>query len=813
MSRSGNIWKGPDLVLRLECNGRIIHEGRVSELAFPIQIGRKSVCLWNVPPDEKSVSGVHAEIFVRRKRELMIRDLGSKNGIFVMGAKVQERHLADGVQVGMGQCRLFVEGFRDDSAGKKARYHRLEQLTGPGSPRFFDLKNATTIIGSGVSDGILCADLLVSKEHAKVECKSDDSCWISDLASRNGTSVNQVPLKTAERMLCNGDIVTIADIEFKFWDRSAPQADSLVRKVIVAVITVCVCAMSYFGFQWMCPSAKSMLATAQRYEMEGRFSLAKSILDKALTARGGDEYREEIKRKHDDIERWRTTLTSFEEAKKEFAKRRWVSVSPRLGALLDPSIDKWGWNTTTAHERKRQARMMYVAVQTFLEARRALAGDFPEEAIGHEREHLVRQCEAMSAVLANPEWTDSLPTGKLRVDMEAQLSAVKATVDDLDEVERRLADVKPPVQDSLPLAEAVALTDGFHGMVEAFSRISANAERREKEFEKEARAVKRKYVSSPIVRSQCDRFIPVLRKFVESREKLLANVDCIGRLDETNLQQAIPFPSDQQCSLHPAFGGIRRAMQEANRRICKTLMPETRDQVSRLKRWVDGDAKTPKCVERLFDEKTMDAVFACDTIAGPYCKSSRKVRSGMYDTVLGIEEFAEFLLQPEERNSDPESASDAPVPLVFSAMKCFRQSAAFARYLGTPDMQYVLSRCAIGAKGLKEMAENTIELDAKRKIVVDAWFNRESESRRERIVAMGAALLLDAEGALGADGVATLNRELGELRREVRTLESRLEGRPEEVDVIRPRIVSTGLPKLFGVNRHWDQEEKARRGR
>ena len=813
VSKVKKSWRGPDLILRLEHDGRVVHEGRVSELTFPLQIGRKSVCVWQVPVDERSVSGLHAELSIRKGKELVVRDLGSRNGIYIMGVRVTEKKLSPGMQVTIGQFRLSVDSFRDADDGTKLKYHRLEQVTGPGSPRFFDLKKPSTKIGSGSADGILCADLLVSKEHAEILRKPDDTCWIKDLGSKNGTRVNQVPVKSVERMLCNGDIITIADIEFKFQDRTVPPPDPILRKVIVAVITMSLCGMGYFAYQWVFPSAKTLIRKAQTYEIQGQFAWAKAVLDKAVTARGGDDYRDEINRKRDDLDRWVDTLTVWDGVCRDFGRRYWIPASKNLGYLLDSGIDRWGWNTTTAHELKKQARTMYSLIQMFLETRKALGGDLPDEAKDREIEYLVTQCQALETALKNPEWVESLPTGKLREDMEDQRDAVRAIVGDLLGIERQIKLIRAPTSNHMFLREVVSLTERFDEISSALGKIGESAMVRESRREAEAKSSGRRFVTSPIVLRRCDTFVPVLKKFSESRQMLIVNIGALVAFDEKKLKREIAYPSDQQCSIHPAFGEIRRAMEMANREICGGLWQTMRDQVGRLYRWGLDKGAVPECVQLLLSEDEMAKVLRCDTIDGVYCKADRTQRFGQYDRILGVEEFANYLMNITEDRSYPDSPGDAPSPSISDAIRFYRQSTAFIKYLEHPNIAYLLAFENGTENKLKALADKVVSLEEKRALLIDLWFNNEGETRRERIIAKGAALALDAGRQFGEDEGKAIKKELNGLRDELHAIKRKLDADPERVSEYRPEMLAIGIPRLMGINRYWEQERKVGGGK
>ena len=359
MSAVKSRMRGEDFLLRLELGKDTLYEGLVSELPIPFQIGRQDTCRWKVPQEERSVSGLHAEVMFKR-RALVVRDLGSRNGLYVMGARVTEQRLAPGVQVSLGECRLIAEKNRFARASRILPYHRLERMSGVQSGSFYNLTETVTVIGHDdkIEGGIPCAgDILVSKRHAEIQRKPDDTCWIRDLGSKNGTLVNGVPLKDTERLLRDGDRIAVADVEFRFWDRTVEHARGhLLVKICVALATAAICGSLYFAWQTIWPSAKSMLRRAQTFEVAGRFDDADKILESAGTARGGEYYKAEIDRKRAELKIWRHTLSVWKAAQDAIADRNWVLASKALGAILNGTTEHWGWNSTTAPREKLRAR-------------------------------------------------------------------------------------------------------------------------------------------------------------------------------------------------------------------------------------------------------------------------------------------------------------------------------------------------------------------------------------------------------------------------------------------------------------------------
>ena len=815
MSKDKKIWKGPDLALRLELEGRVLHEGRAAELKFPLQIGRKSVCVWNVPADERSVSGLHAELAVRKSKEIVIRDLGSRNGIFISGARVSEYPLTAGTQVSIGQCQLIVEKRQTDGENAFAPYHRIEQLSGAGAPQSWELKNSVTPIGTIADEGIRCAGLSVSRRHAEIVKKPDDSCWIKDLGSRNGTCVNGIRLKENERLLRNGDVFSIADLEFKFCDRRCPPpGPRLVRTLLVAAATSAICFASFFAYQWMFPSAKALLAEAGRYEERENFDLALSVLEKAIDARGGDDYRNEIDRKRAELNRWKETIKIWKSVHADFEKRYWIDANDKLGNLLDSGVDKWGWNTTTAAEGKKVARLMSDVLKVFLASRKMMGGDFSESRKGSELECLSAGLADMEMALGRKDWDETVPTGMLREDMKEQRKAMSAIIDDLRRAEkltRKIAasDIDGQMQyGSSRLCRALRMTEGFEKLISDYESIISQADEREARRKEDAEKNGRKFVTSQIVKQQCERFIPTLRKFVEARRLYLRNLHALVSLDGRPLVPELPFPSEQQLKIFSAFGDVYRELNEANQALLGEVDSAMRDQIERLQRWKLLENPLPLCIEKLLDDTVMARVFACDTLDGPYCRTDRTVRSGRYDEVLGIESFSEYIDNIMEDRTYPSTSESIPEPVIATALRLFRQIAMFSRYLNGDETRFLVTLEVPNGNKLKRLADAVSALDEKRSLMVDEWWEWKSASRRERLIAKGAAMALDLEGSLKGREEDVRRLKL-ELRAELTSLKRRLDANPESVSEIRPLMLKTGYPRFMSVNMYWEQECKA----
>ncbi len=809
MRKNSSSWRGPDLRLRFEFEERTLFEGSVAELTFPLVIGREAICAWRAPEEASSLSHLHAELTIRHRSQLWFRDLGSKNGTFLRGKKVSELRLKAGMQLSLGRCTLYVENSRRKTGESIRPYHRLVQLTGPEAPRTIDLVKTVTIIGFDVGpQDIKCDDVNISRKHAQIEHRRDDTCWLRDLNSTNGTSINQLHLKpdqTEGRMLRDGDIISIATyLKFKFEDRNGVPPPPILRYSLIAVTTMCVCGMAYLGYQWISPSAKSLLRDAQNYERSGRFALARTSLNKALTARGSGEYRDEVNRKLSDVARWINTKSVWDDLGSKLKKRQWNDTSRDLGYLLDPGVDRWGWNTDDALKRKKQAQVIYASLQVFLDACKVMGGDFPRAARGKEEDYLEGRLQTMKEHLDYPGWGELPETEALQEDMKELSETLSAILKDLKEVDDWLAKIRPVPSESPSLQEVVALAESFDSIAEALERLCERAETRERQREEAAKKTSRRYVPSYIVRQRCQNFIPTLRKFSESRQMLRVNIDHLVAFERAKLKKDIAYPSDQQSKIHPALGGIRGALEKANAAVCGVLAETVGDQLGRMYRWGLEKAEKPACVLCLQDAAVLDCVLRCDSIDGPYCQANRTRRMGKYDEIVGVEEFANFLRSVAEERAYPESPAELPVPQLAAAIQFFRQNQAFCKWLDQPDILYLLSIGGSQGNRLKEMADKSAKLERQKSVLVDQWFNYDAPTRRARLIGKGMALALDAGRQLGEEEIASVKKDMADYREEVSKLKMKLDDHPEEVQQIRSAILAVGLPRLEGVvSREW----------
>jgi len=89
-------------------------------------------------------------------------------------------------------------------------------ITGPKAPWIYEARVGITTIGRGRNNNLLLAHPRVSGNHARLECTPTE-CWITDLASTNGTYINGEQLATDKpRRLVYDAVIKIGPFEITF---------------------------------------------------------------------------------------------------------------------------------------------------------------------------------------------------------------------------------------------------------------------------------------------------------------------------------------------------------------------------------------------------------------------------------------------------------------------------------------------------------------------------------------------------------------------------------------------------------------------
>ena len=198
-------------------------------------------------PDDRYLSARHARIRRGKDGGLLLRDLGTPNGVFLrlhaqrpQGAAPDpgaEMELRDGDLILIGQQVLRFEVVKDADEGFGAasehgtllfgtpaapRYARLGQVTTEGAVRdVHHLHKAETVLGRESGDIVFTEDPFLSRRHAVIRMRAGDRRFsLSDLDSSNGTFLRV----RGEVAVGHGDEIRIGQQLFRVDASTAPGA-------------------------------------------------------------------------------------------------------------------------------------------------------------------------------------------------------------------------------------------------------------------------------------------------------------------------------------------------------------------------------------------------------------------------------------------------------------------------------------------------------------------------------------------------------------------------------------------------------------
>jgi pSer/pThr/pTyr-binding forkhead associated (FHA) protein/tRNA A-37 threonylcarbamoyl transferase component Bud32 len=178
--------------------------------------------------DDPEISRRHARAWRGTEGELRIEDLGSANGTFVNGERIEDtRTLHVGDVVRMGQTVLEVT----DASGRTPQPTQLSSkppadlqlvvTVGADQGQLLTLGDEFTIGRAESGDGRLGDDPELSRRHARLTRGTGGQLTIEDLGSANGTWVNGIVIREPQA-LEEGDSVRVGKTTLEVVDPAKP---------------------------------------------------------------------------------------------------------------------------------------------------------------------------------------------------------------------------------------------------------------------------------------------------------------------------------------------------------------------------------------------------------------------------------------------------------------------------------------------------------------------------------------------------------------------------------------------------------------
>ncbi|MBO5688797.1 MAG: FHA domain-containing protein, partial [Lentisphaeria bacterium] len=588
----------------LEHAGTLLYELNTAEYSKEIIIGRSGDCTWTLDGIDSSASARHA-VISRRKNNFYITDLGSRNGIYFQNKRIKERKLALGDRVSLGECTLSVEVVEEKNR-RVSQFHRLEYMDAKGHRTIIDINKPQMVIGSAPDCDIIFQNQLISSAHAEIQLRSDGSCWIRDLNSRNGTSVNGMELTMdGERMLQDNDVINIAYLEIRFLDAAVEHHDSKVRtSLITLAVTVLVIMAGYIGYMKLTPNSLQIFKMAETEINNGHFEKGRKLLESAARAEGAEntQYaREQLMRK---LQLWESVIAMWKSVQRDLEARNYNRATQKLSSMNHDDLNAWTWLPDGALEKKKA-----LVTKKLLDACSSASAVLKNE---HATMEDVKSCrDNLVQVIAEASLVKNMNSlGVVIRDAQPLLRRVEKTLSDDNELQATLGLLNNRQPD-------------YQAVLSRLQKISSGA-------------------SGP-VKARADKTLPAILTLNRETQRMLVMIDKVGEMDFTAVNEfRLDLPESIDWSSEKNIGTLRRSLIETVERFKDVSLQLSLIHRTLVSKGIIIREKVPDLAAFL-NAGDLKALYDFDCLNMPLPKNSRKEPSGKYDELLGVEFFYEFI--------------------------------------------------------------------------------------------------------------------------------------------------------------------------
>lgn len=772
---------GRHLKIRLEFDGATVSECLFSEMPDEALVGRSEDCFWRIPASDRSASGHHAKI-VKKGRQLVLFDTESRNGVYYMGHTIAERRMAAGDIYGVGDAKLVVER-KVETLEPSAKYHVLEQLSGETRGRLIRLEKPVTTVGSAPTCDIRLPDSLVSQVHATFEVRDDGYCYLRDNKSRNGTKINGVrqgeEASQTGQMLKDGDVISIAYADFRFWDRNVQHVRAnVLLKLLVVGVTLAVALGGYFCIQSFFPTAKALRLRAEALAEKALFGQARELLAAAAEARGSEL---DVQQRSELIHRlnlWETTDRSWREicAQLESPGVKYMEVNEKFASLLMADDENWKWNATDALEQMKLARATQEMLGLYLAGRDRL-GDAESD------------MEALAEIAASSERILSM-----KADASFQRGVFADLKDVANEIRLTVADWKA-VQDVMDGYRSVADTDRVFSRLQEL--LSANATR------VKARRSKGLPASEAVGRL-CKAICVPLAALRIAKGELEENYRTLSRLEFGALRPDLSVPSAADCNVSANLSTRRADLMTENAQLCRMArqLDSYRNYLRGQKVFPDGKGNPD--LAAVFDSEVRSHALACDCLSKPQPGYSVKVPTSDFDRLLGVNVLFAYL---NDLDGDFDTAvfDERFRPAAFGTAEILRALAQYVRFCSaenerspfSAEMTRLRSFDGTGCAFVTELKQAEAILLRREKLLEDlrAVHSAERTGRRGLIAGALAVILESSDGESAEKRRRELSKDFRTYRKNLASCASPAGSiSPERQLKIEEQLLREGIP-------------------
>ena len=761
-----NVAASQTAVLRiiLEHAGTPLYELNTAEYTKEIIIGRAMDCGWTLDGIDSSASAKHA-VISKRKNNFYITDLGSRNGIYFQNKRIKERKLVLGDKVSLGECTISVE-LVEEKNKRISQFHRLEYMDAKGHRTTIDVNKPQMLIGSSPDCDIIFQNQLISSQHAELLLRSDGSCWIRDLNSRNGTSVNGMELTMdGERMLQDNDVINIAYLEIRFLDAAVEHHDSKIwPTVITLAITALVIMAGYIGYMKLTPNSKQILKMAVTEINNGHFDKAKSLLDSSARAEGSENTKYEREQLARKIQLWENVIAMWKSVQNDLEIRNYNRAVQKLSSMNHDDLNAWTWPQGAVEKKKA------IITKKLLDA-----------------------CSSSSAILKNEH--ASIEDVKMCRDELVQAISEASQV--------KMASIVQVIKDAQPLLHRVEKTLNDDNELQATLSLLSN---RQPDYNAIiSRLQKISTDSGGPVKARADKILPAILTLHRETQRMLVMVDKVGEMDFKSVNDfRLDLPESIDWSTEKNIGSLRRNLIETVERFKDVSLQLFLIHKNLVNKGVIIGKNIPD-LESFLNNKDLEAVYAFDSLNMPLPKNSRQEPAGKYDELLGIEFFYDYVSNIHTQSTTL-NVDELPFkPKLYKAREIILEIEKFIRFANKDENQW------FNRGQFANYLEHCQKILSLRNKIVDAQLKRNAAiGSREFIVSRGVASYLLPDGEKQRTLSKDVEQSFSAFKRTILKLNREYNiAMPEDALKIRGQIIKTGLPGDPIVKKMWQQRPAA----
>lgn len=750
-----------NFIISLESHGQCLYRIASSDIQQEISIGRAHDCTWRLPNADKMASSHHA-VIQKNKKEILLIDTGSRNGIFCDGQKVSNVRLCPGKRITIADAELSISECIKDSEISFCDEHMLEHLNGKYKGAFIRINKSRFMIGASLDNDLVIDENLISQYHIELRIDDTGACWIQDMNSTNGTKVNHSALAAGkERMLKDGDVISLACIDLRFLDKNIRHTRSYVGlKITVGIVTIALLVAGYFAYLAVTPNAYELIQKARGLAAEARFDQAQNVLESASSARDFSKFQAERDMLLEQITIWKLTLNEWHSVSSYLKDKKWVDAVRTLSAIQVDRMENWNWNEGEALSYKSLALRVRNNIDLLLQAQGII--DNSDSSIAELRvfEHKLNAAMCQENALKPEEIL-----APLLLDIQAMQEKISANLRNHDRLNNTLAKLSLRIPN--------------------FGTIVAELEEIEKN-------------SQGIVKHLAAKYLGPIRKLRASQGRLLANSTALTCLDFEKIDFNLDLPSIDECAVNPHINTQRSTIVRINENFILAYK-QVLYMHNLLKQWNVTPPNAHALLIAFSDKKNLEKILSCDSLLGKLPRRNRKMPQGIYDQMLGIEYFYEFL------RSLPISYDGAAldrmkfIPECVSLKKLCEQYSNFVQFAELPENRWLLRGSLLT---LRDYCAEQLKM---RDSLVMSLRNEKCEPfSRRSIICRGLVIYFSPLPKLEKEYLNDFARDFKKYREPIAVLNNAYEtASPEKSLEIRNRILETGLPGDPIVRRMW----------